>query len=176
MISVLIACLLVLVAGCTSGSDVYSIAERGGCTSVAVDYQAGPNRTVLSISARECRRGSSSRGGVLPAAEALDVLVRSAWCARGPRFDAVYASVYRTSEAPDVLRRRSVEQSREQLIASWGTRDPARDIGEPPKRGPGMEYIFGLVAIVWLVVSVRLVRGIRAGRVVPVILVDRPPR
>jgi hypothetical protein len=174
VIAALILCLILFTAGCSPGSSVIRNAERGGCVNVAIEYQPGATRTVLSISARECHHDGSGRDEVLPAAEALDVLARSAWTSRGPRFDLVFATVYRVAENPRVLRARDVEMDRAALAARWGPRPADLDTGPAPApdRGGGVlwAWMFSGAALVWLLVLVAYVRAVRTGHVMIIFL------
>ncbi|WP_158228185.1 hypothetical protein [Pseudonocardia sp. MH-G8] len=168
MRAVFIAVAAVLfVAGCSPTSTVVARAEQAGCRSVLAEYQRVATRTVLSMSARECRQDGDD--ALLPAAEALDVLQRSAWQARAAPFDTIYATVYRVAEAPDdVLRASAVETDRATATSRWGSR-PA-DLDSESRRAGGSEapwvLLFGAAAAGWLVVMAIVVKAVRAGRVV----------
>ncbi|WP_142055063.1 hypothetical protein [Pseudonocardia kunmingensis] len=156
---------ILLVTGCSPTSAVVARAEQAGCRSVLAEYQRVATRTVLSLSARECRRDGEE---LLPVGEALDVLQRSAWQARAAPFDTIYATVYRIAEAPDdVLRASAIETDRATATSRWGSR-PA-DLDSESRRAGRSEVpwvlLFGAAAVGWLVVLATVVKAVRAGRI-----------
>jgi hypothetical protein len=158
---------ILLMTGCSRTSAVVAKAEQAGCRSVLAEYQRVGTRTVLSMSARECRQDGDD--ALLPAAEALDVLQRSAWQARAAPFDTIYATVYRVAEAPDdVLRSSAVETDRATATSRWGSRSADLDSASRRAGRPEVSWVllFGAAAVGWLVVVATVVKAVRAGRVV----------
>jgi hypothetical protein len=159
------AAAILLVTGCSPTSAVVVKAEQADCRSVLAEYHRVATRTVLSVSARECRREGDD--ALLPAAEALDVLQRSAWEARAAPFDTIYATVYRVAEAPDVLRSSAVETDRATATKRWGSRSADLDSGSWSAGSSGDHWVllFGAAAVGWLVVMVAVFKAVRAGRI-----------
>ena len=157
---------ILLMTGCSPTSDAIAMAEQAGCRSVIAEYQRVATRTVLSLSARECRRDGDD--ALLPAVEALDVLQRSAWQARAAPFDTIYATVYRVAEAPDVLRSSAVETDRVTAISRWGSRsvDLDSESWSAERSDDHWLLLFGAAAVGWLVVMMAFVKEVRAGRIV----------
>ncbi|OZM77273.1 hypothetical protein [Pseudonocardia sp. MH-G8] len=157
---------ILLMTGCSRTSAVVARAEQAGCLSVVAEYQRDATRTVLSLSARECRREGDD--ALLPAADALDVLQRLAWQARAAPFDTIYATVYRVAEAPDVLRSSAVETDRATATSRWGSRsaDLASDSWPAGRSDIRWVLLFGAAAVGWLVVMVAVFKEVRAGRIV----------
>jgi hypothetical protein len=165
--AVLIAVAAILfMTSCSPTSAVVLRAELAGCRSVLAEHQRVATRTVLSVSARECRRDGDD--ALLPAAEALDVLQRSAWEARAAPFDTIYATVYRVAEAPDVLRSSAVETDRATATSRWGSRSADLDSESWSAERSDVHWVllFGAAAVGWLVVMATVVKAVRARRIV----------
>lgn len=171
---------LVLASGCAGPAaqrDLVRTLAETGCNGVpAVGYQQVGSRIVLSVSVQECVSAHPRRiGELLGHGEAARAMGRAIWSSPTYRFDAVLVTVYRTAAEPGRTRPRSVLVERDQLAAEFGPRDPALDSPHGLDDGGRAAWscLPPLVAVGGVLLVVGTVRSVRAGLVLPILIVRR---
>ena len=172
---------LLLISGCAGsaaqrGDLMRRLAAMGCGGAPAVEYQQVGTRVVLSASVQECVITHPRRtGDVVGLDEAVRAIGRSIWSSPTYRFDAVLVTVYRTAAEPGRTRPRSVLVERDQLAAEFGPRDPALDSPHGLDDGGRAAWscLPPLVAVGGVLLVVGTVRSVRAGLVLPILIVRR---
>lgn len=171
---------LVLASGCAGPAAqrdlVRTLAETGCGGAAAVDYQQVRNRVVLSVSVQECVAAHPRRTGELVGhAEAVRAMGRAIWSTPTYRFDSVMVTMYRTADEPRRTRPRSVLLEREQLAADFGPRDAALDTPRLFDDGGRVawSYLPPLAGVGGALLLAGMVSAIRAGRVLPILIIRR---
>ncbi|QJY47801.1 hypothetical protein [Pseudonocardia broussonetiae] len=172
--------LLILISGCAGSAqrDLVQALAEVGCGGVpAVEYQRMASGVVLSVSVQECVGAQPRRTGELVGRdEAARAVGRAMWSTPTHRFDSVMVTVYRTAEDPDRTRPQSVVLERDQLAAVFGPRDPALDSPLPLDDDGGRaawRYLPPLAAVGGIMLVAGMARALRAGRVLPVLIIRR---
>lgn len=171
---------LVLASGCAGPAAqrdlVRTLAETGCGGAAAVDYQQVGSRIVLSVSVQECVAAHPRRiGELLGHGEAARAMGRAIWSSPTYRFDSVMVTVYRTADEPHRTRPQSVLVEREQLAADFGPRNAALDTPRLFDDGgrAAWSYIPLLAAVGGVLLLTGMLRAIRAGRVLPILIIRR---
>jgi hypothetical protein len=142
--------------GCRGGGPA-GAAEAAGCTVVLTEYQDLGTRSVMSISADECCRVAAADGSsaLLSVGAAQDLLAQAVWASRAPRFDSVYATVYRAAEEPRFRFSQSREIGRDELTARWGPRPESLDTAAPWRAADHLLWL--VFPVVWLAVPIGII-------------------
>lgn len=170
---------LLLVSGCAGSAarDLVRTLAETGCVGVpAAEYQQVGSRVVLSVSVQECVAAHPRRTGELAGhAEAARAIGRAIWSTPTYRFDSILVTVYRTAEDPHRTRPQSVLVERDQLTADFGPRDAALDTPRLFEDGgrAAWNYLPPLAAVGGALLFAGMVRAIRAGRVLPILIIRR---
>lgn len=171
---------LILVSGCAGSAGhrnlVRPLVEMGCNGAPEAEYQQVGSRVVLSVSVQECAAAHPRRAGELLArAEAVRAMARAIWSTPTSPFDSILVTVYRTADEPRRTRPQSVLVEREELAADFGPRDAALDT--PRLFGDGGRaawiYLPPLAAVGGVLLFAGMVRAIRAGRVLPILIIRR---
>lgn len=163
-------------AGSVQSTLVRSLAEVGCAGVPAAVNQQVADRVVLSVSVQECVVTHPRRTGeVVGRAEATRAMGRAIWSTPTYRFDAVLVTVYRTAEDPHRTRPQSVLIERDQLAAEFGPRDPALDTLRLLDDGGRLAWrvLPFVAALGGMLLLIGVARAIRAGRVLPVLIIRR---
>lgn len=170
---------LLLMSGCAGSTQreiVRALAEVGCIGAPAAEYQEMGSRVVLSVSVQECVVAHPRRTGELVGrAEAARAMGRAIWSTPTYRFDSILVTVYRTADEPRRTRPQSALIEREQLAADYGPRDAALDAPRLLDDGgrAAWSYIPLLAAVGGVLLLTGMVRAIRAGRVLPILIIRR---
>lgn len=170
---------LLLMSGCAGSTQqeiVRALAEVGCGGAPAVEYQEVGSRVVLSVSVQECVVAHPRRTGELVGrAEAARAMGRAIWSTPTYRFDSILVTVYRAAEDPDRTRPQSAEIARDQLAAELGPRDPVLDSPRWLDDGgrAAWTYLPLLAAVSGVLLFTGMVCAIRAGCVLPILIIRR---
>lgn len=171
---------LLLVSGCAGSAaqrDLVRTLAEMGCGGVpAAEYQQVGNRVVLSVSVQECVVTHPRRTGELVGhAEAARIMGGAIWSTPTYRFDSILVTVYRTADEPRRTRPQSALIEQEQLAADFGPRDAALDTPRLLDDGgrAAWSYLPLLAAVGGVLLLTGMVRAIRAGRVLSILIIRR---
>lgn len=171
--------LLFLIPGCAGSAQrdlVRALAEVGCVGAPAVQYQHLSSRVVLSASVQECVVVHPRRTGeLLGRDEAVRAVGGAIWSTPTQRFDSVLLTVYRTADEPRRTRPQSLLIERDQLAADFGPREAALDTPRLFDDGgrAAWSYLPFLAAVGGVLLLTGMVRAIRAGRVLPILIIRR---
>lgn len=163
-------------AGSVQSDLVRSLAEMGCVGVPAAEYQQVADRVVLSVSVQECVVTHPRRTDELAGrAEAARAMGRAIWSTPTYPFDSVLVTVYRTADNPHRTRPQSVLVERDQLAAEFGPRDPALDSARLLDDGGRLAWrvLPFVAALGGMLLLIGSVRAVRAGRVLPVLIIRR---